>query len=360
MERFLHSTLCIAEDRKSCEFAVKLLLKTLYRHSPGLEINLFYPPADAQFVAWVKQFPTLTLHKTDELNGMGWNVKPTAIRKLLDSRYDEVIWLDADIIITRDIAPIFAGLAPEVVVATEEALWGMYSDTEGFRARQWGLPVGRVLPFSLNTAVLRMTRAHYPLLGSWQHWLNSRQYQDAQRMEWDSRPVHLVGDQDVLTALLASEEFSAIPLKILMRGEDVLQYFGLYGYTTVERLASIVGKGPAFVHSQGHKPWLESWQIKAPKTLKKYLEKVYLDLSPYTLAARHLADDPISEMQWTRPHFMLSAFLRALGLWYPPLVGLPIALSLDVLRSLQRVGSAMRDRDEPQIADGPTKKPSSE
>ena len=42
----------------------------------------------------------------------------------------------------------------------------------------------------------------------------------------------MVSDQDVLTALLCSQEFSHIPVEIFCRGSGIIQYFGLYGFTS--------------------------------------------------------------------------------------------------------------------------------
>ena len=38
--------ICVAEDRKSCEQALKLLLIGLSRHNARTPVVVFYPPAD--------------------------------------------------------------------------------------------------------------------------------------------------------------------------------------------------------------------------------------------------------------------------------------------------------------------------
>ena len=345
--------ICIAEDRKKCEPGVKVLVSSIVRNCPRLSIILFYPPADDNFLSWSKRYPQLAID-TDPLPGAGsWNVKPHALRHLLNKGHDEVIWIDSDVVVTRDIFPLFHSLPSDVLVVAEEAFGG---DPLGLRARLWGFEVGRIFPFTLNTAVIRVTTEHYSLLQKWAELLGSEQYQHWQHVEWTETampPVHLVGDQDVLTALLASVEYSQVPVKVLNRGKAIIQYFTLKGYTTAERIRNLFTGVPAFVHSQGPKPWwVESpgdpWpqhrvrRKRPPNSVRNYIEAVYRDLSPYLLIARSYRHELEGANSWMRPHMLLSAILRIAGLWYPPLVGFPIALAVDALRLAKRLAKRAR------------------
>ena len=93
------------------------------------------------------------------------------------------------------------------------------------------------------------------------------------------------GDQDVLTALLTSTEFAHIPLRALRRGKDIVQFDGVWGYTTAERTRALLGNGPTFIHSMGCKPWIAPWKSARRNDLREYLKMVYLDVSPYTLSS---------------------------------------------------------------------------
>jgi hypothetical protein len=139
----------------------------------------------------------------------------------------------------------------------------------------------------------------------------------------------MVGDQDVLTALLTSEEFAKIPIKILRRGNEIIQFFGLYGYTIRERIMGCLGGGASFVHAQGSKPWLIRWHAN---TLREYFDRAYQDLSPYTMVAQEFSAQLGDAESWMRPHSNLSAILRVAALGYLPFSGLPIALAIDVVR----------------------------
>jgi hypothetical protein len=338
----MKSTLCIAEDRETCEPALKLLLLSLNRHSSGTTVSLFYPPAKGEFLTWIKKLPQVRL-QTDRLkNGYGWNVKPQALMHLIDQGFDEVIWIDSDVIVKRNMLPIFAQLKSDVIVATEDALGDDRDDRNALRARLWGLPVGRVLPFGLNTGILRVTKDHYNLLQQWWGLLRSDTYQDVQKKEWRQRPLHMLGDQDVLTALLTSKEFSQVPIYILRRGKHILQFNGVYGYTVAERIRNLLGDGPTFIHSFAGKPWLEQWRLEASTHLRERMKKVYLDLSPYTLTALRFKGEMACGTEWMQPHYGISRVLRALGLGYPPLVGLPMAVFADMARVLKYIGKSRR------------------
>jgi Nucleotide-diphospho-sugar transferase len=355
--------ICIAEDRKTCEPGVKVLVSSIVRNCPRLSIVLFYPPADDNFLSWSKRYPQLAID-TDSLPGLGsWNVKPHALQHLLNKGHDEVIWIDSDVVVTRDIFPIFHSLPSDVLVLAEEALGGGHHDPIGLKAQLWGFKVGRIFPFTFNTAVIRVTTEHYSLLQKWAELLGSDQYQHWQQLSplWLSRrhvmpPFHLVSDQDVLTALLASVEYSHVPVRVLNRGKEIIQYFTLKGYTTVERIRNLFTGVPAFVHSQGRpKPWwVESagdpWpqhrvrRKRPPNSVRNYVEAVYRDLSPYLLIARSYRHELEGVNSWMRPHMLLSAILRIAGLWYPPLVGFPIALAVDALRLANRAAWQIRSQ----------------
>ena len=142
----------------------------------------------------------------------------------------------------------------------------------------------------------------------------------------------MLGDQDALTALLASQEYANVPLKILKRGKDIIQYFGSHGYTVSERLSNVVFGAPTFIHSQGPKPWIQDWQRRTTKSVRESWERLHLDLSPYTLVARKYRENLDSDTSWMRSHSTFGSLFRGLGLWYPPLVGLPFAAAADLFR----------------------------
>jgi hypothetical protein len=323
---------CIAEDRKGFQPSIKLLILSIVEHCPTLKIYLIFPNADREFISWLSGHPQVVLRTTRLPTAYGVNVKPQAILHLLDESHDDILWVDSDIIVAGDVLKALANLHPQTLVLTEEALWTPYGDPDGMRARMWGFKVGRVLPFALNTGVIRVTRQHHRLMVRWRELLESEPYRAAQAQNWHSRPLHMISDQDVLTALLASEEFANVPLRFLLRGKDIVQYFGPYGYTLRERLLHLAGHRPAFIHSQGPKPWLWEKRKSKRRSARNYLYDLYLELSPYTLVARKYRRALNEPTPWMATHSLAGATLRALGFWYAPLVGLPVAALADVVR----------------------------
>jgi hypothetical protein len=325
----MKSTICVVEDRKICEPSLKLLLLSLNLHCPEAVVNLFYPPATGSFLIWLRKCPQVSLRTEQLMTGYGWNVKPQAIIRLFEAGYDEVIWIDSDVIVNQDPLRLFARLSRDTVAATEDALGDDHDDGEALRAHLWGFSVGRILPFGLNTGVLRVTKDHYDLIQKWWELLQGDEYQHVQNQEWTHRPVHMLGDQDVLTALLTSKAFSHIPLYLLVRGRNILQFDGVWGYTVAERTMNALGNVPTFIHQFGHKPWHEEWRCRG---VKEYIKKIYLDLSPYTVTAMHFKRELECDTRWMEPHYAPSRILRTLGMGRSSLVGLPLAIVLDLAR----------------------------
>jgi hypothetical protein len=166
----------------------------------------------------------------------------------------------------------------------------------------------------------------------WWQLLQSEEYVHAQKLAWRQRPFHLLGDQDVLTALLASKYFSDTPISILKRGKHIIQFNGIYGYTVAERIGNLLQGGPTFVHTPGGKPWSQEWRRQSSAGLSEFIKSINLDLSPYTLSALRFKNDLGSDVTWMGSHHVLSGVLRKLGMSHPALAGLPIAALMELPR----------------------------
>jgi hypothetical protein len=338
--------ICIAEDRRSEQVAIKLLLLSLSRHCPDLDVVLTYPSADEEFRAWAAGLPRVVVRVEGVSGASGWNVKPHALLPLLAAGYDEVWWIDSDVILARDFRAVLPPATKDAFVVCQEALYGAGGHRdEGARAGAWGFDVGRVLPSTLNSCVIRVTRAHVPLLERWKELLESDEYVRAQSRPWFERPNHMVGDQDVLTALLSSREFASIPVVILRRGREIVQYFGPPGYTTSERLINLVVGLPPFVHEQGGgKPWHLA-QARRARGLRPAVDRLYSELSPYRHCARTYRDELVEDFDdttWLDHTSPAGRALWALGLGRAPLIGLPLALVYSVWRPVRLTGQALK------------------
>ncbi|ETX12932.1 hypothetical protein OCH239_15240 [Roseivivax halodurans JCM 10272] len=324
-------TVCIAEDRVSCETGIRLLVASLIRHCGPVPIQLFAPNATDALRHWVSSHETITLH-TERLDGdwRKFGVKPFALLELLKRGHNDLLWIDSDIILRRDVRPLFAGIDSKTVVISEEALNAFHADPDGLRARLWELKVHRTFSFGLNSGVLRVTQQHRALLEAWRDLLRDPAYVAAQDKPWDQRPIHLLGDQEVLNALLCSDHFKDCGVLVLRRGEHIIQYFGNHGYTLAERWRNFRNGDPYFVHAMGAKPWWSGGATERRGIGERY-KSIYAELSPYALVARDYGTE-MDDKAWLRGRTGLSKLLSALGFGRLPLHGLPIALVSDTVR----------------------------
>jgi hypothetical protein len=351
----LSRVICVAEDRRSCEPAVRLLVASLSRHCKGVAVQLFFPDPPNGFREWLKQYPSVNLNAHPVEGGwQKYDVKPQALFSLLKQGFQEVLWIDSDVLVCADFRLLFNVLGQDVLVLTEEALCSAHADPGGLRARLWGFKVGRVLPFLANTAIIRVTQAHVALLQRWMELLRDPAYRDAQQSPWDARPVHLMGDQEVLTAMLTSIEYSHVPLKFLKRGDQIIQYFGSSGYTVWERVKHLIYGMPPFVHSQGYKPW---WPREEVSTggLSARFNAIYKELTPYTYLARRYGDK-LESRDWLELRTPLLRVSRALAFGQAPLFGILLAVIADIarlLKSVQNTRETRQWRGNPEQLEGP-------
>jgi len=341
----MRSAFCIVEDRPKWEVSVKLLLLSLNAYAPDGAINLFYPTAGTTFLEWAAGLPSVRV-RTERLRLSGWDVKPEAVLVLLDEGFDEVIWIDSDIVACRDPNGPFRGMPQGTFALTVDAAAAQRNGTAAARARSWGFEARRGLPFNPNLGVFRATSCHRRLLERWSELLAQDEYQACQQMEWKERPFHMMGDHDPLAALLCSVEFSEVPVRFLRRGADIIHFDGVYGYTTAARILHLLFEPPVFVHSMGPKPWSYRWN-EAPSGLRDWFKERYFDISPYTAYAAKLGQEFGLHEAWMDPHFPLSRALRALGLGRPPLIGLPLAVLADVAQLVMSIPGARRATKTP-------------
>lgn len=296
---------------------------------------LFCPEASQAFATWLERYPEVRLNPFP-LQGAWtkYDIKPIALMTVLRNGADQAIWIDSDIVIAADFRPRLLPLSVDTVAVTEEALCSGHSDPNGLRTRLWGLPPGRTMPFTANSGVVRVTMAHMPLLEAWNALLQGETYRSAQALPWHQRGLHVMGDQEVLTALLGSRDFAEFPIRFLLRGRDVIQFFGSSGYTVAERLRHMLHGLPPFIHSQGFRPW---WPREAPAPgFSGRFAAAYNERSPYIAAARRYAP-ALENPTWLMSRGTGARFLARLGRGGVPLSGFPLAVVADGVRLAKRM-----------------------
>ncbi|GAX37573.1 putative nucleotide-diphospho-sugar transferase [Nodularia sp. NIES-3585] len=335
---------CIYENRLDYLIGVKLTVLSLARHCPDLPVMITCPQAPESFRLWVEKQPNAELGNYDSLDGVGWNVKPSLLLQLLEEGYSDVVWIDSDIIINRDFRQHFENLCEDTLVVTQEVYWGQYQGGN-YRTVAWGLQPGRDLSTTVNTGIVRVTSQHIELLTTWQKMLNEPAYVSAQSLPYYERPIHMIGDQEVFTALLGGTEFSQVPIKMLERGVDIAQCFGPAGYTPNERWQQLRQNTslPALIHCMGRKSWTATsvgsiWSSQEPlkKRLRAYYDLLHLELSPYTSVAREYREQISEDVSWMNPKTTPARLLIMLS-DNPTIYGFPLALFDSGVRHARRL-----------------------
>jgi hypothetical protein len=224
---------CLYEDRPNQIAGLKILLLSLARYCPDWPVRLRFPGIADSFRIWLERFPLVSLYDEKLSLSGSYNVKPAVLLDGLANGNASCLWLDTDVSVNGSLDFIEA-VPSETIVLTQDP-WE-YPNGSTHRCATWNLIAGRSLPGALNTAVVRVTHHHERLLRAWQDLLLTEQYLQQQAIPAVQRNQHLLGDQDAVSALLASEEFSSIPVRRLVHSAEILQHHGAGAYGPVQRL----------------------------------------------------------------------------------------------------------------------------
>jgi len=329
--------ICTHDDRPEAKAGIKLLLLSLGEHCPDIEVLVSCPDPDQEFIAWLSERQNVHLYVEPAFAGKEWNIKPQLLLHCLGLGYERVVWIDSDVIVARDFRHLMHNTEDETLVVAEDFYWACYVFPGGtVRAELWGLRPGRSLSWTVNTGILRVTPAHRPLLEAWKTLLEYPAYIQAHRRTWYTRPVHMVGDQDVLTALLSSERFGNVPIQFLRRGTDIIYNFGPSGYTPRERLANLRTPAPPFVHCTGPKPWDAPQQVRLFRNPGAYYKRVGLELADYSRVARRYRQHFDSDIVPFEPRTLVARFFCLLAGNAAPLQGFMLALFHGTVRHLRK------------------------
>jgi len=353
-----HPTICIYEDREVHLVAIELAVLTLRRDLPGSHLIVSLGGRAAAATAGgadpVRGFLAgrgVEVLADEQLGGSGWDVKPALLLARLRQGHDDVIWWDSDLLAcsdgSRDLAPLLQPRTPQTLVATEDTWWGEEQGT-GARTRGFGWEVGRTFPRGFNSCLLRVGQAHIELLETWRALLLRPDYLQAQQLPGDDRPLHLLGDQEPLAALLGSAAWAHVDVQLVRRGRDIAQAWGPAGYRVRERLGSLRHGRPVLAHGTVTKPWElqggpegEDFPPRPPrgrdrKAWESWYDGLHAQLSPYTMAARAVGHDLPEQPAWLRRRSRTGRVLA--GLPGDPLVvpELPLAAVDATVRGVKR------------------------
>jgi hypothetical protein len=345
---------CLSDDREDCETGLRLAILSLAKHCPDAPIYVYRPALNPRFESWVQQFRQVTLIPHAPPGANTWNCKPQAMKPLLAKGHRDVVWLDSDVIVTRDCRQLFATLDERVLGVAQEPASLPHQGT-AHRTRGWGLEVSRSLPFTLNSAVVRVTKHHQQLLDRWMECLADPGYIDAQSLPLEQRALHLMGDQDILNALLGALEFSNIPLHVFGTGRDIIHAGGGLGYSVSERLCGVFKPKPAFLHATAGKPWL--WLGGAPywsqPNFFSWHRRLLQEVSPYLHEARRYRGRLDQDSAWMFKRTGMGTLLRLFGFGHFAIRGLPLTIAASIMDAVKKVRGGMQTaRREPILFTG--------
>jgi hypothetical protein len=276
--------ICLYEDRPNQVTGLKILLLSLERYCPTWPVRLQFPGIADSFRAWLRRFSQVSLYEERLPSSGSYNVKPAVLLGGLATGVESCFWLDTDVFVNGNL-DFIAAIPLEAIVVTQDP-WE-YPDGSTHRAGTLGLVAGRSLPGPLNTAAVRVTQQHKGFLHAWQRAVMTEEYLAEQAKPIPQRNQHMLGDQDVLSALLASQEFSSIPVRRLMHSVEILQHHGAGAYGPAQRWANMIHGMPPLIHAMGSvKPWKMAERPGLLASPRDYYERTYLELSPYAHFAR--------------------------------------------------------------------------
>lgn len=331
-------TVLLHQDRPEHIAGLRLAVASIRETCPDLPVHVSCPGATPELVDWLT---SSGVHAQDDprFANLGWNVKPQLLLWALGRGHRRVMWVDSDIVLAH--RPVRAIEQPEYVfVAAEEFALGQEQGSR-LRTQRWGLPPGRDLPATVNSGLVIVSAQHRQLLERWAELLESEVYVAAQRRPALERPLHMVSDQDVLTAVLGSAPFADTKVHLLRAGLDIAQCAGPAGFSPMERLATLGRRSPAIYHSVGVKPWQHgaAWRYgTTPRSrARARYEDLHLRLSPYTAVARRVAPRADVSLEVAAPRNRFERALVWIGGRWPQLPELPLAVFDVSVRRLRRL-----------------------
>ena len=311
---------CLYEDRPYQIAGLKILLLSLDRHCPTWPIRLRFPAIPDSFRAWLQRIPRLSLHEERLPLGGSYNVKPSVLLEGLASGADACLWLDTDILVNHHLDLVAA--APSQTIVVSQDPWE-YVGGSTYRCEAWGLIAGRSLPGPLNTSVVYVTKHHLALLIAWRELLFAEAYVAEQLKPARHRNQLLLGDQDALSALLASQTFANIPLVWLRHGQEILQHHGAGAYGLRHRWSNVKKGMPRLIHAMGTvKPWNMPVRPSSFRAIRDYYERAYLELSPYVHYARQYRSHLDEDTRWLDTQTLAGRAGSAMAFNRPELKGL--------------------------------------
>ncbi len=334
---------CLSEDRPGAEIGLRLAIVSLRRYCPEARVFLYRPGISAGFRKWLLELGGVEIEEGTPKGARSWSCKPQAMLPLLSRGFDEVVWLDSDILVERCLDALVDPVSPDVLVIARDTpviVVGEY--TIESRTLGWGLEVGRRMPLTLNSCFMRVTRHHVSLMQAWKELMDDPRYVCQQELPLVDRKVGFISDQEVLNALLGSLRYAEVPMYVLGLGSELIHSAGALSFSFGDRLRCIGSGRPYLIHAVTGKPWV-ILNPAYPRNRRDRLTQLCSEVSPYVRVARRYRDQlPSEESQWLRFRTIWGRLLDAAALGWIPLAGWPLLVLVTCLGKLSTTIRSVR------------------
>ena len=307
---------CTFENRPDSWIGLKLLALSLERHCRDFTLCVGMVEGQEELAKWLRrraphvvQVPMPAFRDAWSV----WSVKPRLMLQLFEQGYTDVTWLDADLIILRDLAPLLAPLDDNTVLMARELDYPFEFNRPVLEA--YGLEPHRELAGGVNTCLMRMTPRHRPLLQELIRRMDAPFFREQTNLPPAQRMIKWHYDQTIMEMLLTcgDDSFtSSAAVELIPAGTGVIQELGATRYYLKDRLLNGLGLNrPWMVHCLGLKPWDPQPRAQSVRT-----DSVF---STFAEQYRAEVDEP---MLWTNLGGWINRVSRVLSLGQPHWMGI--------------------------------------
>lgn len=329
---------CTFENRKSAFIAVKLLALSMERHCGEFTLFLAMTGPDAEFAAWLERHaPHVAVIEIDPaMRGKSLkHIKAVVILELFKRGISDVTWLDTDLLVLRDLEPLFEPLSDDTVLVSQEETGYPFEFNRTLLAH-YRLKPQRQLEFNVNSCVIRVTTRHRDLIERYLACLLDPMFIEQQSKPLAEKNPNFAFEQGILEMLLCGGDESwkpAWPVEFIMKGPGIVQELGVTTYRLRYRLLNGLGlRRPWFIHVPGvAKPWNTDAASRRHRAA-----------SVYSAFANHYRQQVEEDMSWVNSAGFSSRLARILSLGQPHWIGWAHCLAGKIWRLL-RTGTTRRE-----------------
>jgi len=251
---------CTFENRPESQIGLKLLALSLERHCRDFTLCVGVLTDDPGFSGWLRRRAPHAVPVTLPPFRAGstiWEVKPALLLHLFSLGYTEVTWLDADLIVLRDLAPLLEQLDMETLLIAQEFDYSFAYNMPVIEA--YGMEPFRELGGCVNTCLMRVTPRHEPLLRKLLAFMDTPFFREQTGTPSLQQTVNWHHEQTIIELLLttgSADWTPDTPVHLVPAGSGVIQEMGVTRYSLTDRLRNGLGlNSPWAVHCLGPKPW---------------------------------------------------------------------------------------------------------